>query len=174
MAAPFMPRRSTTLDPYATRVDALMTRDVVVTLPDRPVREAAATMLHERVTGLPVVDDYGVPIGVLSLRDVVRAAEGPRPSTPADAPTIYYGALRVAELLSAPTLDLSALTGTVRDHMSHQLLVCKQFHAIASAARSMADHGVHRLLVVNEGKLVGLLSALDIANWVGHAGGQPS
>ena len=50
----------------------LMTREVVTARPDTPVREAAALMAQHHVTSLPVLDDDGRLIGIVSEIDLVR------------------------------------------------------------------------------------------------------
>jgi CBS domain-containing protein len=50
-------------------VDDVMTRDVVTTTPDTPVRDAARTMAQHWIRHLPVVDE-GRLVGILSQRDI--------------------------------------------------------------------------------------------------------
>ena len=53
------------------RVHQIMSRDLVTAGPDITVAEAAARMLSERVSCLPVVDDNRSPLGILTVRDFV-------------------------------------------------------------------------------------------------------
>lgn len=58
-------------DPVRTRVEEVMTSDVVCVSPDTPAREAMAIMTDRRCRHLPVVSD-GQVIGILSIGDLVR------------------------------------------------------------------------------------------------------
>ena len=165
--------KSTVVDPVSTRVDALMTRDLISVAPDTPIRDAAERMLTSRIGGVPVVDDSGAPVGVLSLRDVLAALSHSQQhahksqALAADAPTLYFGALHLHERIAALPDDV-LLSGDVSQWMSDVVLVCNRNDSVATAAQTMARRSVHRLLVVDGGKLVGLLSALDIAAFVGR------
>ena len=60
------------------RVQAVMTREPVVIERDRPLREAASILYERQIGALPVVDDLGRLVGIVTERDVVReyATEG--------------------------------------------------------------------------------------------------
>jgi len=58
-------------DPSLTRVQEVMTRDVVCIAPDLPVRDAMKLITTRRVRHLPVVD-RGRIIGLVSIGDLVR------------------------------------------------------------------------------------------------------
>lgn len=64
------------------RAHQVMTRKVVTVKADTPVLEAANLMLQRRISGLPVVDDTGGLIGIVSEGDFMRRIEigtqGPR------------------------------------------------------------------------------------------------
>jgi hypothetical protein len=62
------------IDPETTRVEELMTRQVVTVTPDWEVYEAAAEMIARRFRHLVVVDG-GAVVGVVSMRDVLLAGK---------------------------------------------------------------------------------------------------
>ncbi|MEB3787651.1 MAG: CBS domain-containing protein [Desulfurococcales archaeon] len=64
------------LDPKATRLSEVMTRDPIVVREDEPARKALEIMIHFGFRHVPVVDGQGRVIGVISLRDLSRAAAG--------------------------------------------------------------------------------------------------
>jgi CBS-domain-containing membrane protein len=57
----------------AERVADVMTRDVVTVAPDTPLPGAARTMLEQKVKRLPVIDDTGDLVGIVSRADVMKA-----------------------------------------------------------------------------------------------------
>jgi CBS domain-containing protein len=57
------------------RADQIMTHRVITVGPDISIAEAANTMLHHHVSGLPVVNTAGNLIGIISEGDFIRRAE---------------------------------------------------------------------------------------------------
>jgi CBS domain-containing protein len=51
-------------------VDKIMTRELVTVSPDFTIGEAALLMLENRVSGLPVVDDGGKVVGIITESDI--------------------------------------------------------------------------------------------------------
>jgi CBS-domain-containing membrane protein len=65
-----------TLDEAIFTADDLMTRDVVVVHPEASLLEAVNLMVQRRISGLPVVDDAGAIVGMISEGDLLRWHEG--------------------------------------------------------------------------------------------------
>ncbi len=53
----------------------IMKKKVLSISPDHSVRHAARTMLENQISGLPVCDDRGRLVGMLSEGDLLRRAE---------------------------------------------------------------------------------------------------
>jgi CBS domain-containing protein len=58
-------------DPSKTRLDEVMTREVRACSPDSPLEECRAAMTHHRLRHLPVVNEEGGLIGIVSIGDIV-------------------------------------------------------------------------------------------------------
>ncbi len=114
----------------------LMTTDVVAVAPTTSVRDAARMMFRYRVSGLPVVDPDNHVLGIITEGDFL-AMEVER-----------------ADTGRAPEL--------VRDVMSHSVLSVSPDLEIIEAARFMQSHDVKRILVVEDDKMVGILSRFDV------------
>jgi acetoin utilization protein AcuB len=56
-----------------TRVEKAMTRNPVTLVPDFTVEEAAETLIKRNIPAVPVVDDRGGLIGIITQRDLLRA-----------------------------------------------------------------------------------------------------
>lgn len=74
-----MPSKVSSLSPWeattrlaAISVSDVMRRSVLTTTPDTDARDAAYTMLNHRVGALPVIDDAGSVMGMLTVTDVLR------------------------------------------------------------------------------------------------------
>jgi CBS domain-containing protein len=59
-------------DPQATRVDEIASREIVTVDPDQDLDEALKLMARHQVRRLPVVEEDGRPVGMLSQADVAR------------------------------------------------------------------------------------------------------
>ena len=55
------------------KVGEVMTTEVLTIGPDEPIKEAAMLMVREGISGLPVVDDGGAVVGIITEADFVTA-----------------------------------------------------------------------------------------------------
>lgn len=133
------------------KVRELMTENVVAVRPEAPLREAAQLLAESRVSGLPVVTGAGEVVGVLSEADIVAKASGG---------TGHAGLL---SWLFDPDIGEDKTTAsTAGEAMSSPAVTIGPTRPIHEAARRMISDGVNRLPVVEDGKLVGILTRADI------------
>lgn len=130
----------------------IMTSEVLTVTEDAGLKEAARRMLQAGVSGLPVVDDRGIVIGIITEADFVEA-EAAR----------SWGRQRRRLLGAVVGEHRPALAKTVVEVMTRRPIVIDQDSDVTEAARKMAEHGVKRLPVVTpDGRLVGIVSRSDI------------
>lgn len=134
------------------KVRELMTENVVSVRPETPLREAAGLLVEHNVSGLPVVTDDGV-IGVLSEADIVAKASGGSSDE---------GGGLLAWLFEPDVRELKVSARTVGEAMTSPALTIAATRPVHEAARKMIAEGVNRLPVVEDGKLVGILTRADI------------
>jgi len=146
-------------------VGDLMNPNVVCVAPDTTVREAEKLFGERRITGAPVVDPAGQPVGVVSQHDLIRH-QADR-ATAGGTGRFYSDVEDYRDLASAP-VDVSGTP--VSQVMSRELLTVERDASAAEAARRMRERRVHRLLVVHEGVLVGIVSSLDLLEAVADPG----
>lgn len=118
----------------------LMTLDPVTVRADDPLTEAARLLVEHRISGLPVIDNAGTLVGVVSTTDLLRA--------------------RASERLWSNWVSLA-----VRHFMTQPAIHVTPSTSIDEAARLMERDRVHRLVVVAEDdrqRPIGLISAADI------------
>ena len=133
------------VDAAAAPLSLVMVRKVVCVRADLDVCEARARMLSRGVNGLPVVDNWGRAIGVISKSDLVEHE-----------------------------VTATACGRQVADVMTPLVFSLTDDASIGQAAALMAYEGVHRVVVVDRsGYVVGLVSSLDIARWLGSRAGHP-
>jgi len=135
------------------RVRDVMTTPVLSTHPGTPLREAALVLAREGVSGLPVVDDSGAVVGVLSEADIV-AKEG--------RPHRRDGVLGWLLEPADPWLEERLGATAVGDAMSAPALTIGPDRTVTEAATVMTEEGVNRLPVIEDGRLVGLVTRADL------------
>lgn len=57
------------------KVEEFMTKDVVYVKPDRTVAQVKEILRLKRISGVPVVDDDGKVIGIISIEDIIKSLE---------------------------------------------------------------------------------------------------
>ena len=130
-------------------VKDVMTAEVVAVRRDATFKELAAVLRRYRVSALPVVDDAGRVIGVVSEADLLAKEALADPGVMAEV--LHRKDVRKAEGLTAGDLMTSPpVTAAPED-------------PIGQAARMMHFMRVKRLPVVNSGgQLVGIVSRSDV------------
>ncbi len=155
--------------PTPGKVKTFMTRGVVVAQVNMPVEEAAKFMAEHDFSLLPVVDDEGRVIGVVTQEDIVRAyLWGGKPGmepvpivVPAPPATVetYQASHSMVQqvLVGKPKAITSKIT--VSDVMDTELYVVKSREPLARARNLMLKTGKTHLLVDDgTGKITGYVS----------------
>jgi CBS domain-containing protein len=151
-----------------TPITEAMTRTVICALPEMAVSELMRLFVEQGISGVPVVDGDGKPIGVVSKTDVVRElCENPDAARRLEPSEAAFDADPDLEL----PLELCA-GRQVRHVMTPLAIVVGEGTSIARAAAVMAYEKVHRVIVVNPaGSIVGLVSAIDVLRWLSRHDG---
>jgi CBS domain-containing protein len=134
------------------KVRELMTGNVVSVRPETPLRVAAGMLVEHRVSGVPVVMGDEV-VGVLSEADIVAKASGGASDE---------GGGLLAWLFEPDARELKLSARTAGEAMTSPALTIAAARPVHEAARKMIAEGVNRLPVVEDGKLVGILTRADI------------
>src|SRR5262249_27468040 len=134
----------------------VMTRDVVTVTPDDDVADAIKLLAEHDVSALPVVDDTGMVVGIISEADLVHRAEigteKPRPwgleaVTPASAVGDEFG---------------KSLGGRVAEIMSSHVVSAAEDAALGEVATLLEKHRIKRVPILRDGKLVGIVSRSNL------------
>jgi CBS domain-containing protein len=131
------------------RVAELMQTDVRTIHIDATVAEAIVLLADGHVSGMPVLNNAGTLVGVVSSTDILTAE---------------------AESEQGEALNRVATYARVGDIMTRAPKTIEPDADVKLAAQEMLYLDVHRLLVVDDGVLVGILSQSDIVRAV--AGGR--
>lgn len=138
----------------------IMQRDLVTVRASDPLDEVERVLADARISGVPVLDEEGQMLGVLSTKDLVRShaedAEIPEDLGFQDSvldaddtePVAYRrsgsGALCAGDVMTTEVATIAPDT------------------AFVEIARRMVDREVHRLMVVDRGRLVGIVTTMDV------------
>ncbi len=137
----------------------LMRTELAVLGPDTSLAAAAQLFSTRHISGAPVVDAAGHPLGVVSLADLVRAKRtGEKPS----GKPLYYLFEHGQRDFVGMFTELDGPPGQVADVMTDFVLSVSPQTPLLQAVRLMVADGVHRVLVVDGGKLVGILTSMDV------------
>lgn len=124
-------------------VTQIMTREITCARRDLATEKVVELMVRDKIGCIPVVEEPGRPIGVITKLDIVEQllAGRPHPST--------------ANELMMP------LALTLGEHAT-----------VAHAAALMACEDVHHVPIVDtEGVMIGLVSSMDIVRWLARNDG---
>lgn len=134
----------------------IMTRNVITATPRTSLRSAARLLEHLRISGLPVVDDEGRCIGVLSTTDFLHLFE-PGSLTP---PPEEHGIFCDWQLSQVEQLPADQEVGT---YMTRDPVTVTVDTSIDEISRKMLEKHIHRIVVVDEHtRPIGIVSSTDV------------
>ena len=144
----------------AKTVADVMSRDPIVVGPQTPIKEAIKILAEQRISGLPVVDESGLLVGVISETDLLWQETGVEPP-------VYIMFLDSVIYLENPARHdqelHKALGQTVGEVMSTDAVTVKPDQPLRKAAKLMQEKSIRRLAVTDDaGKVIGILTPGDI------------
>src|SRR5262249_45387627 len=134
---------------------------------DASLLEAIAWLVDKGISGAPVIDEAGRPVGVLSRTDVlIHDREEVQHLNP---PEIDYGTPLPRKWWEGFQLERVDTT-RVRDLMTPAVFCVKENVRAWSVIEQVRELNVHRLFVVDEnGVLVGVITSLDVVRHLAPA-----
>jgi len=138
----------------------VMSRDPIVVRSETSLNEAIQILAERRISGLPVVDDKGKLVGIISETDLMWQETGVTPP----AYIMFLDSVIYLQNPATYERDLhKALGQTVGEVMSKDPITISPEKTLTQAARVMHDKKVHRLPVLDEsGQVIGILTRGDI------------
>ena len=124
-------------------VDLIMTKDVITVTRETPVLDALKIMQEKGFRRLPVIDEDNRPVGVVSQ----RAIESLKPQS--GLPSVWQ-------------IGSWAAKHTVGEVMNKRMVIVRPTDTVEAATAKAQSNKVGSLLVVDDGKLVGVVTTNDI------------
>ena len=114
-----------------------------------------ARVLSERgITGVPVVDDKGELVGVVSQTDIIRHLKELAISA-AEGQDFYEGE-------EAKNWGPFKTRATARELMSPEVITASETTPVETLARSMLKRRIHRVIITRGRKIAGIVTTMDL------------
>jgi CBS domain-containing protein len=137
----------------------IMKEEVVTVTPKDLISDAVIKMVKNEISGLPVVDSENNLIGVISESDVL--SHGQLLLVPD-----YLELLEVLLYRQTPEKYKEELKATLREPvenaMSKKVITASRDTPIGEIAINMSDKDINRVVIVEAGKVVGIVARRDI------------
>ena len=135
------------------QVKELMSREVVMIGPAESCLDAVVRMQRARVRHLPVVNRDGLLVGIVTDRDLRH----------------YLFTPRVFEVLGSTRVDVLLDGVRVAEIMSTDVMTVEAGASVSDAAGTMRKHRVGSLPVMENGRMVGIVTEVDILRQIVRA-----
>jgi CBS domain-containing protein len=137
-------------------VSDVMTPDVLSVSPDASVAAAVQLMLEKRISGLPVIDGHGNLVGIVTEGDFLRRAETNTGRRRPRWIEFFMGPGRLSD-------EYVRFSGRqVCDVMTREVQTVPPDATLEQAVRLMERHRIKRVVVVDQGKVVGIVTRANL------------
>ena len=137
-------------------VGDVMTTSVVTVRDSAPLRDAAELLVERGISGVPVVDDAGSVVGVVSEADFLFKESGPEVAQHRRLGRFFSD----SKATEAHQRKLAATTAG--EAMTSPAITVRPAQTIAEAARLMTGKQVNRLVVMDGEALAGIVTRADL------------
>ena len=141
------------------KAEEIMSTDVVTVHPKDSLHTVAKVLSDNNTSGAPVVDDIGRIVGIVSEHDIVNYLS-----------TFDEKELEVVDSEGLPRLAqiyIQASAKPVEEVMITEVVYAKPETNIEELARLMTENNINRVPIVVKGKMVGIVSRMDILHNIG-------
>lgn len=137
----------------------IMTREVITVKPDTTVEEAARIMVDNKVSGLPVVDEEGKILGIVTEKDLmVKASELKVPFYI----TLFDSIIFLENPIKFNNHIRKYFASQVKEVMTARVITVDEDTPVKEVARIMQAEKVNRVPVTKDGAITGIITRNDI------------
>ena len=137
----------------------IMTRNVVTVKKDQPISDLSKLFIENHFNGVPVLDDAGKVIGVVTQGNLIEQ------NKKLHIPTVIalFDAVLFLESEKKFESDVKKLTGSKIEDIYHKKpITVSPDTDLSEITTIMAEKGVHTLPVLEDDKLVGIIGKKDV------------
>jgi len=140
----------------------VMQTQVVALSPDDPLHVAQRLFYEEGIHGAPVVDDRGSVVGILTSTDILRAVTESKDIEPSEPGTYRNDLDTLIGAIAPDDFQRRVQDVVVSDYMSEDLVHVRPEMPVPDVARMLRENQIHRVLVLEDGNLRGIVSTFDL------------
>ncbi len=137
----------------------IMTTDVVSVTPDTSLKDLARTFVESRFSNMPVVDESGKLVGVISETDLIEQQK------PLHIPTVmaFFDGVFYLDSEKRFQEEVDRVTAqTVGELCQRKLVTCSPDATVGEIASLMSKHKAHLIPVMEKDKMLGVVARLDL------------
>ena len=138
------------------KVKEIMTKDIITVTPNTALKDLASIIKKHRINGVPVVDEEGNLIGIVTMTDMLKILYG----------IYYWDEIEKAKpgLGVKDALIKEKENATVGEKMSTSVRTVQEDDDLEVALKMMCKHDIHTIPVTKDKKLIGVIGATDIVH----------
>ncbi len=142
----------------------VMNPSVITVRDDLTVQEVAALLTEKEITGAPVTNPQGKLVGVVSVTDIAESAAEGADFSPGGSASNFRRHDLEGRAGRGELRDLHVENAglPVRDIMTPTVFTVPENTPVSRLAKTMISGRIHRLLVTRRGRIVGIVTALDL------------
>jgi DHA2 family lincomycin resistance protein-like MFS transporter len=130
------------------------------------LKEAWTLFQEHEISGAPVINRQGELVGVLSQHDLARRALS-QGDPDLGKPAFYYMLPSVMDsLMPADESKSEMLSARVEEAMNPYVVTVAPDDTVSTVIETMKSHHVHRVIVAQGKKIVGLISTFDLLDLI--------
>jgi CBS domain-containing protein len=144
-----------------TTVRDIMQVNVPAVYPDDPIEQVVQTLRDNDLPGVPVINEGGRCVGIITEADLIMAGESEDLHLPHYIE--LFGGIVFLESMSKFEERLKKAIGAKASHvMTEDPIMISPDASVAEAARTIARHKHNRLPVVEHGRMIGVVTRIDV------------
>ena len=139
----------------------IMESDVPTVYPDDPIETVVRTMRDHELPGIPVINEGGRCIGIITEADLIMGGEEQDLHLPHYI-ELFGGIVFLESTKKFEERLRKAIGSTAGDVMTEDPVTIAPDATVSEAAKAIARHKHNRLPVVEHGRLVGVVTRIDV------------
>ena len=145
----------------ALTVRDIMDTDVPPVYPEDPIEQVVQTMRRHELHGVPVINEGGRCVGIITEADLILSNEGEDLHLPHYF-QLFGGIVFLESMAHFEDRLRKAFASSARDMMTEDPITVEADATVTEAARLIARKRHNRLPVVEHGRLVGVVTRVDV------------